>query len=402
MKIKLDQPLLDVLKFCQACGKCAAVCPVFHATGRESLGPRGKIAILRAYASGKLKEKDLTEVFGACVQCGKCAEACPAKLPLEDVFSHAASCLAKYGKTGLARRAAMTLGCSHPAILDRLQAPLSMLQRNLDWLPGGKALKGFAEALPELGAGIGKIRPAQASGAKVLIFPGCVARWSRPEIVEASAQTLGLLGFEIDVSRKLVCCGGRPGKLADSRRLVERNLKELRGIEFDHLVTLCPECLKSIKKRWITLDPDDTFASGVASRASDILTFIASIKDVEKLPPQPKRRAFWHKPCSIAHEDSEQARIFLGLELENDDCCGGGLGFLGRPPAQGGLEAIASTLSSRARSRLAARGCDLVVTSCPACLQSLQKAFKDRNEKTEALHGVQFFRDALLKGREND
>ena len=63
-----------VLEKCSLCGKCKEVCPVYKATRKETVSPRGK-AIL-------IKKDILDKTFYICTLCGACKEICPNKVDL--------------------------------------------------------------------------------------------------------------------------------------------------------------------------------------------------------------------------------------------------------------------------------------------------------------------------------
>ncbi|MCA1743768.1 MAG: (Fe-S)-binding protein, partial [Desulfovibrionales bacterium] len=70
---------------CLLCGKCMEVCPVFKATDREELSPRGKAYLLRKFKEFDIDIKDTAQLAKLCAGCKKCLQACPQglNLPLE-------------------------------------------------------------------------------------------------------------------------------------------------------------------------------------------------------------------------------------------------------------------------------------------------------------------------------
>ncbi|NCO53366.1 MAG: hypothetical protein GW875_14900, partial [Deltaproteobacteria bacterium] len=53
-----DAPSYEDVLQCMRCGFCLPTCPTFALTGRERSSPRGRVALARAVAEGKL---DFTE-----------------------------------------------------------------------------------------------------------------------------------------------------------------------------------------------------------------------------------------------------------------------------------------------------------------------------------------------------
>src|SRR5262245_46082176 len=72
------------------CGMCLPTCPTYDATKLERNSPRGRIALMRAIADGRL---GATEAFAEemyfCLGCLACMTACPAGVNYAELFEHA-------------------------------------------------------------------------------------------------------------------------------------------------------------------------------------------------------------------------------------------------------------------------------------------------------------------------
>ncbi len=77
--------LLESVSYCNRCGMCAAVCPVYQQYPQESNSPRGRNQAVRLLLEGKLKvtrdRRALSRLAFSCTLCGKCTQACPGKIP---------------------------------------------------------------------------------------------------------------------------------------------------------------------------------------------------------------------------------------------------------------------------------------------------------------------------------
>src|SRR5258705_8465887 len=80
----------SVLQQCIHCGMCLPTCPTYDATKFERNSPRGRIALMRSVAEGKL---EVTKAFGEemyfCLGCLACETACPAGVRYAPMFEAA-------------------------------------------------------------------------------------------------------------------------------------------------------------------------------------------------------------------------------------------------------------------------------------------------------------------------
>src|SRR5262245_31558766 len=72
------------------CGLCLPTCPTYDATKLERNSPRGRIALMRAIADGRLEAtKAFAEEMYFCLGCLACMTACPAGVNYAELFEHA-------------------------------------------------------------------------------------------------------------------------------------------------------------------------------------------------------------------------------------------------------------------------------------------------------------------------
>ena len=80
----------SVLQQCMHCGMCLPTCPTYDATLNERSSPRGRIAMMRAIADGKLEaSKTFAEEMYFCLGCLACQTACPAGVDYAALFENA-------------------------------------------------------------------------------------------------------------------------------------------------------------------------------------------------------------------------------------------------------------------------------------------------------------------------
>src|SRR5436305_14595269 len=80
----------SVLQQCMHCGLCLPTCPTYDATKLERNSPRGRIALMRAIADGRLEAtRTFAEEMYFCLGCLACMTACPAGVNYAELFEHA-------------------------------------------------------------------------------------------------------------------------------------------------------------------------------------------------------------------------------------------------------------------------------------------------------------------------
>src|SRR3989449_8937787 len=80
----------SVVQQCMHCGLCLPTCPTYDATKLERNSPRGRIALMRAIADGRLDaSKAFADEMYFCLGCLACMTACPAGVNYAELFEHA-------------------------------------------------------------------------------------------------------------------------------------------------------------------------------------------------------------------------------------------------------------------------------------------------------------------------
>src|SRR6266852_8297819 len=80
----------SVLQQCMHCGLCLPTCPTYDATRLERNSPRGRIALMRAIADGRLEAtRAFAEEMYFCLGCLACMTACPAGVNYAELFEQA-------------------------------------------------------------------------------------------------------------------------------------------------------------------------------------------------------------------------------------------------------------------------------------------------------------------------
>jgi len=76
-----DPGFKRLINQCIHCGLCLPACPTYAVNGAEMDAPRGRIALMRAAAQGRVGLEDLRSEFAQhidlCLSCQACQTACP-------------------------------------------------------------------------------------------------------------------------------------------------------------------------------------------------------------------------------------------------------------------------------------------------------------------------------------
>src|SRR5438128_2045586 len=86
----LKQLDYSIVQQCMHCGLCLPTCPTYDATQLERNSPRGRIALMRAIADGRLEPtRTFAEEMYFCLGCLACMTACPAGVNYAELFERA-------------------------------------------------------------------------------------------------------------------------------------------------------------------------------------------------------------------------------------------------------------------------------------------------------------------------
>jgi heterodisulfide reductase subunit D len=377
---KLKEYEKEMLR-CNRCGYCQAACPIYDVLRREPVTARGRIQLLRAVVEGQLP---LTEMVGRCVysctDCQSCRVSCPGGVHTDEIFGAARQLLAQNDHLpptlgALEERVRASHNISGEPAESRL-----LWTENLEWKPEGLVGKESAE---------------------VVLFTGCVSALypmaygilqDLVDILHAAEVDFTTLGGDE------WCCGypllsaGLP--VSD---LVEHNLKAIKALGAQTLITTCPSCYHMWRHHY---EPDFI-------QVKHSTEYLADLVEAGRVPVQRlDKRVTYHDPCDLGRKSEvydAPRRIIQaipGVELvemedhrENAMCCGGG----------GNLESLDPELSRAvARLRLQqaqAVGAEAIVSACQQCERTLAMAARREKVRIRVLDVVQLLRMALADNK---
>jgi glycolate oxidase iron-sulfur subunit len=373
----------DELAACVSCGLCLPHCPTYRVTGLEVASPRGRIAAMRAVASG---DAPIDESFAAamdeCIQCRGCEPACPSGVHFGHLMEGARAALTPHRSPG--RRALEWL--AYAVVLPRHGLLLA-----ITWVVAvGQALR-----LVPRRFGIPRVRFRDLRqplvpdpDPDVILFPGCVMdAWQRP-VHRAAADVLRATGARVGLPAPGAdCCGAlhaHAGRVDEARRLARRVIASMPR---DAPVVVdsagCGAAMKDYGRLLGTEEARD---------------FAARVHDFAELVAARGEPALWlqeetvvvQDPCHLRHVQHAEAPVHTllqgayGLRTPDDDglCCGAGGAYAALQPE------LARAVRDRkvAALRAAAGGDTFVVASAnPGCAMHLAAGGLDVRHPAELL-----------------
>lgn len=421
---QLMKELEDQLMVCTRCGMCQAVCPIYAESGRESDVARGKLALL----DGLLQQIfvnpcGVQDRLTKCLLCGSCAANCPSGVKVLEIFLKARAILSGYIGLSPAKKVLFRGLLAQPAFFDRLLRWGYKLQgiflKPADELLGSSCAR-FESRLAErhvkalapvsLRRLTGALNsPAGRSGVKVAFFVGCLVDKIFPEVGEAVLRSLGYHGVGVHLPEEQGCCGIpalSSGDLPAFTELVRYNLQRFGAETCDVLVTACATCTVTIKKVWPIMlqgltSKEQEQVRQLAEKTMDISAFLVDRIGVNPSVDRvsPTGIMTYHDPCHLKKTlgVAAQPRVLLrtnpklrlGEMVEADRCCGCGGSF--------SLQHydISAAIGRRKLENIVNSGCQVVATSCPACMLQMTDMLSQGQVPIRVKHVIEVYADSL-------
>ncbi len=397
----------SVLQQCIHCGMCLPTCPTYDATKHETSSPRGRIALMRAVADGKLAPDSAQFAYEMyfCLGCLACETACPAGVNYAEMLEYArAEVESVRGRTSLIRALALRWLFAKPgrlrfaATLLRLDQRTGLSRRLAPLLP--RKLRDLHALQPRICRefSFARIREVETPPAdhprfhvtyvtpkrgrraarfRVGLLVGCVQDVAYADVNRDTVDVLLANGCEVVTPRSQGCCGSllaHNGDLELARQLVRLNAGAFKDV--DAIIVNSAGCGSFMKHDFDNVE--------------DVSEFLVKIGITA---PRPLRqRVTYHDACHLVHGQgiSQQPRDLLraipGLELvelpEASWCCGSaGIYNITQP-------AMSMALLERKMKHLAATGAQIVATGNPGCIGQLRYGAKRFGVNIEVLHPV--------------
>ncbi len=320
----LDAPSLATLADrCVQCGLCLPHCPTYRLEGVESESPRGRIAYVKAIATGLLAPTDTGDQhLEHCLGCRRCEVVCPAGVEMERLLVGARTSQSRRRPLAFTTRARLAL-LARPGLLKALLG-LYRLTFNIlsaSWRP-----------LPVPGRGSHRSYrgAAERGDATVAIFVGCVAGPYESLTRAALIRLFEATGASVAIPSGQGCCGtaaAHAGDAEGAERLSAANRQAFAGQAT--VLSLASGCQHGLAES----------LAGVAP-VEDALAFLEVHSDPLRFHSAGGSSVALHLPCTqrVLETDSALRRLLARvpdldlIELPDTGCCGAaGLHMLAEP-----------------------------------------------------------------------
>lgn len=401
-------------------------------TPRERAGPRGRITLMRAAASGEIEVSGppFAEAMYYCLGCRACETACPAGVEFGRLLEAARAAIdSSNGREPWqpepAQKWLLDRIVGYPARLRWTARSVRFHQRSLSkrawwqrWVsnrfPDLHQLESLAPEVPRQGrrwrmpATLGPsdvVTNGDAPSVRgtVALHPGCVQSVFLPDINADTAQVLAYNAWQVMVPAGFRCCGAlhaHYGQPHVARSLARKNILAFEASNASRLISNAAGCGAHMKAYGQLLAADQ----GWAKRADRLAAAVVDVTEylVDRGVRRPRRplglKATYHDACHLIHGQRvvEAPRLLLrsipGIDLaplpESTWCCGSaGLYNVTHPEA-------AAKLQQRKVGHILTTGAELVVTGNPGCTFQIAAGLRAAGSPVRVVHPATVLRIA--------
>ena len=355
----------SVVQQCMRCGMCLAVCPTYDATLNERSSPRGRIALMRGIADGRLEmARAFAEELYFCLGCLACQTACPAGVDYATLFEHARAEIERVGllrtpKRSLIRTVTVKWLFTSRKRLRRLGALLRFYQGS--GLQNFVRESGLLRLLPVSLRDLEPLTPVaqdrltedlfrdvyrrenpERPKYRVGLLIGCVQDIAFADVNADTIYVLQQNGCEVALPEAQECCGSlhaHNGELDAARELARKNIDAFNAEDLDAVIANAGGCGFHMKRYGHLLAGDAEYAGRArvwSRKVRDIHEFLVEIGFRRPRHPGQPRRVTYHESCHLTHGQkvSDAPRQVLQaipgityVELKEADWCCGSAGI---------------------------------------------------------------------------
>jgi glycolate oxidase iron-sulfur subunit len=413
------------------CGMCLPTCPTYDETKHERNSPRGRIALMRGIADGRM---EVTAGFGEemyfCLGCLACETVCPAGVRYAPMFEAARADIERAGvldapKRSLVRAVMLRFVFARPRVLRALGRIMRWYQASgLEWLVrklelprllprdlreleplAPRVQREFSDVL------IGAVEtPEEEPRYRVGMLTGCVQDLVYPHVNRDTVDVLLANGCEVITPASQHCCGSlhaHNGELEFARRMARANLEAFDLESLDAIITNAAGCGSHLKHYDELLADDPRYAARArmwSAKVRDVSEWLAEIgirpveENAQRSTPNTQHSAdisppvTYHEACHLCHGQKitraprEVLAAVPGLRLtempESTWCCGSaGIYNITQPE-------MSRKLLARKLANIEKTGAQVVASANPGCNVQLEAGARERGLELEIVHPV--------------
>jgi glycolate oxidase iron-sulfur subunit len=410
-----DVPPASVYNQCVRCGLCLPTCPTYVETLVETSSPRGRIALIKAVAEGRLDPQGpgFVHQMSECLDCRACEAVCPSGVAYGRLVEPARAQIERAAarRRGILRRIARDFALVLIDDLTLMRVAASLLrfyQRSglqalvrRSGLLRATGLERLDAAAPHISEHFfvpeGQLwqTPVGPSKATVCLHTGCVMHVAFAEVHRATVRVLNRAGCDVVAPPSQGCCGAiavHAGDMERGRALAKRNIVAFERSGADVYLVNAAGCGSTLKEYGLLFAGNGAWAERAAafsSKVRDVTEFLDAIGLGPGLGPI-EESVVYQDPCHLAHAQRITgaprrllAQIPRLVLKELDDgalCCGSaGLYNLTQP-------AMAQRLLRRKIERIVATEASVVATANPGCALHLENGLSQAGCRISVKH----------------
>jgi Fe-S oxidoreductase len=357
------EKMRKALMTCTYCGFCKSVCPVFDDVRWDPSVARGRNILAYGLLNKDIPaDESVIEYIYQCTTCKDCERRCPSNIEVVDIVENCRKDLVENDK----------ILPNHRRIVDNI-------------IKFGNPYAEEKSVAQKLGK--------EPRHAKVGYFVGCTSAYRNQSTADATLSILEKAGVDYTLLDE-VCCGSVMQRVGwneeDLVDLMERNLKAIADLGVEEVIFSCAGCYRMFKEEY------PKFVD-VPFKVLHVSEFLAD-RDL-KLKPLTKSVTY-HDPCHLGRhcEVYEAPRELLSKIPEIDlkemprnrdtsRCCGGGGGVRSAYPELSG-----DIAGGRVKE---AEIADILVTSCPFCVNNLKLGCEKVGSDIEVMDLVELIESLL-------
>ncbi|MFI3180890.1 MAG: (Fe-S)-binding protein [Methylococcales bacterium] len=394
---EIKKQLLSVADSCVKCGICVPHCPTYTHTQNENESPRGRIALIQAWAGGHLGITDnLLNHIDNCLLCRACEKACPAVVPYGKLIDDFRAEIHEEQSTPITVKIVKSIAESK-RVQRSVQLILNVYQQNklqktarllrLPKLFGLNELDRLVPNYQEKETLKNYYAAKNEAKGDVGLFVGCMGELFDFATVSAAIKVLTQIGFNVHLPNNQTCCGAlalHDGDKNGSLKLEQQNKIAFENKDLQAIVTIASGCGTTLR---------EYSAKNFSVKVMDISHFLIHTDfDFSNTLKPLDENVRLHSPCSLKNglrTDKSVSKLLQKIpELkisslpETVQCCGAAGSYSLRH------DKMAKTLLNELLTTVLETPSDYLVSSNIGCALHIAAGLRERGEKIEVIHPI--------------